>query len=290
PRNHEQRGNLHVDDGVGEADLQRVAHAGLEIDQHWNDRRQVGQTRALPRALAHARERDRQRHTLPVEHDGQLNRDGFRLELHAKRELEAEVIVAVDDDPFVLDLLERQRPRLDRGDEDLLDDFQRYARRRDVEHRAPARREADVADRVVAGSRQRGETKQQRIGAEWLAGDARAERDAARQARARELSVDLDVGAEEAREIGGRDRTGAAFDEHADTRCRVLGNRRRQRIRRRSQAEHGKLELADFANRRLRASGRRHTDELGGTERGDEQTADRFHLYRPLRSPRAFYT
>ena len=79
----------------------------------------IGARRQLDgRARRRRRRRERLGHGTPCRSNttGNVKLTGFDSSLQAERELEAEVVVAVEDDALLPDLVEGQRARLDRRD------------------------------------------------------------------------------------------------------------------------------------------------------------------------------
>ncbi len=136
----------------------------------------------------------------------------------------------------------------------MIDDVERHRARGHVERGvidavAVALNDAQVRQRVVAGGRERGQAKQQRIGARGAA-EGGVDRLGTRQAGAGELTGNREVATEEADGVGGGEILRAGVDRHAD----AAGDVFRERLRgvgRGGKAANREIQLADLAKRHL---------------------------------------
>ncbi len=193
---------------------------------------------------------------LPVEHDREVQVDDPRVELQPHRELEANVVVAVEDDPLGLDLVQGERPRRHGGNEDLVDDLERHAVGADVEGGPSIDHDAEVRQRIVATHVQGGQGQQQRIGREGISWRGARQRDRLRQAGAGEFALDAESLAHEPRYVGGGKLLPAGLDHDAHGGGGVLGHDRRGGFYRGGEPEQRELELADLADGSLGPHGR----------------------------------
>ena len=90
---------------------------------------------------------------------GEFHGDAFAIEHESDLELHRPEIILIDRDTLLLDLVRRQRPRRDTGDEHLVEDVDRNRRRTSLQFHLARRRvdEPDAVELVVADKIERGQ-------------------------------------------------------------------------------------------------------------------------------------
>ena len=248
----------------------------LTLEEHRHDGGQRRQGHAGARGFRRRAEGLRQRHALPVEHTREGDVDRLRLEAEAERELEAEIVVAVEDDPLLADLVEGQGPRLDRGDEDLVDHIDGHPAGH-VEHRAATGDDANAAERVIAGRGEGRQRKEQWIGGCGLALRERGQGERFAQPGPGQLGLGREARAHEAGDVGHRQLAATCPDDHAHGGCSVLWNDGASGVDAGRHAQHRQLHLSHLAQRSPDRHRSREQDETAERDGAPDSTAQGRH-------------
>ena len=163
PWDHQDRGNGDgLLDTAGCLEFELLAFPARAFGLH-EEREDCRKLHALARGSGGRAQRLRNRDTLAVEDDREREIHSLGVELETHRELESEVVVAVEDDALAADLIECQGAGRHLRHEDLIDDLERHGRGFDVEDDAASGHDPQVVEAVHACDRRGRCPKHERI-------------------------------------------------------------------------------------------------------------------------------